>query len=74
MVKVKDAVHLDSVFFVDMIVTFRMKINEGNHNMKRLLAFFLMGIFLLSACETETGIKVHDAWIRAGAPGENGAV
>jgi len=42
--------------------------------MKQIIQIFLAAGFLLSACETETGIKVHDAWRRPTAQGENGAV
>ena len=42
--------------------------------MKHLFAIFMTGVFLLSACETETGITVYDAWIRDTAKGGNGAV
>ena len=42
--------------------------------MKRLLAFLLVGIFLLSGCESETGIEAHSAWMRPMAQGTNGAV
>lgn len=42
--------------------------------MKFVLSIFLTAVFLLSACETETGVEVHDAWIRATLQGENGAV
>ena len=42
--------------------------------MKQIIQIFLAAGFLLGACETETGIKVLDAWIRPTAQGENGAV
>jgi copper(I)-binding protein len=42
--------------------------------MKRVMIVLLITGFLLSACEAETGIRFHDAWIRATPQGENGAV
>jgi periplasmic copper chaperone A len=40
--------------------------------MKRFI--ILIGVLLLSACEAERGIEVHEAWIRPAAKGDNGAV
>ena len=34
----------------------------------------VIGILLLSACNTETGLKVHDPWIQSTTEGANGAV
>jgi copper(I)-binding protein len=42
--------------------------------MKRLYMILLVGILLLSACNSETGLKVHDPWIQSAAQGANGAV
>ena len=42
--------------------------------MKRTIPFFLIGVFLLSACGPEKGIEVHSAWARPTNQGENGAV
>jgi copper(I)-binding protein len=42
--------------------------------MKRVTILILIAVFLLSACETETGIRVHDAWILPTPQGENAAV
>lgn len=42
--------------------------------MKRLFVIVLLGILLLSACDTATGITVKDAWARPAAQGGNGAV
>jgi copper(I)-binding protein len=41
--------------------------------MKRIL-ILVIEILLLSACNTETGLKVHDSWIQSTAQGANGAV
>jgi len=42
--------------------------------MRCLYMILLVGILLLSACNTETGLKVHDPWIQSTAQGQNGAV
>ena len=42
--------------------------------MKRVLMMIVVGFFLLSACKAETGLKVHDPWMRATARGQNAAV
>jgi copper(I)-binding protein len=42
--------------------------------MKRLYTILMAGLFLLSACNTETGLKVHDPWIQSTSQGTNGAV
>jgi periplasmic copper chaperone A len=42
--------------------------------MKRLCMILLAGSLLLSACNTETGLKVHDPWIQSTAQEANGAV
>lgn len=42
--------------------------------MKRLYMILLVGILVLSACTAETGLKVHDPWIRSTVQGQNGAV
>lgn len=42
--------------------------------MKRFIILILIGVLLLSACEAERGIEVHEAWIRPAAKGDNGAV
>ena len=41
--------------------------------MKRTL-IVVMGILLFSACNTETGLKVHDPWMQSTTEGANGAV
>jgi copper(I)-binding protein len=41
---------------------------------KRILVLVLSILFLLSACGSETGIEVREAWMRPAAQGENGAV
>lgn len=47
---------------------------EANSDMKRVLMLITTAVFLLSACGAETGIEIHDPWIRPAAKGENGAV
>lgn len=42
--------------------------------MKRIFILITTGVFLLTACGTEKGIEVHEAWIRPAAKGDNGAV
>ena len=42
--------------------------------MKRVIVIVLLGILLLSACDTATGITVKDAWARPAAQDGNGAV
>jgi copper(I)-binding protein len=42
--------------------------------MKRLYMILLAGMFLLGACNAETGLKVHDPWIQSASQGANGAV
>jgi copper(I)-binding protein len=42
--------------------------------MKRIFILITTGLFLLTACGTEKGIEVHEAWIRPAAKGDNGAV
>lgn len=42
--------------------------------MKRTIRMIGAAIFLLSACAPKEGIEVRDAWARAAAQGENGAV
>jgi copper(I)-binding protein len=42
--------------------------------MKRIFILITTGVFLLTACGTEQGIEVHEAWIRPAAKGDNGAV
>jgi copper(I)-binding protein len=42
--------------------------------MKRLYTILLVGIFLLSACDTATGIEVSQAWARPAAQGGTGAI
>jgi copper(I)-binding protein len=42
--------------------------------MKRLLAVAPLGILLLSACGSATGITIKDTWARPAAQGGNGAV
>ena len=41
--------------------------------MKHIL-ILVMGILLLNACNTETGLKAHDPWIQSTIEGANGAV
>src|SRR5829696_2676330 len=41
--------------------------------MKHIL-ILVMEILLLNACNTETGLKVHDPWIQSTIEGANGAV
>ncbi len=41
--------------------------------MKRIL-ILVMGILLFSACNPETGLKVHDPWMQSTTEGANGAV
>jgi periplasmic copper chaperone A len=51
------------------------QIKRGNvKHMKRLIVIVLLGILLLSACDTATGITVKSAWARPAAQGGNGAV
>lgn len=42
--------------------------------MQRILVLVLAMSFLLSACSTESGIEVREAWARPAAQGENGAI
>jgi copper(I)-binding protein len=42
--------------------------------MKKLLVLAAASLILLTACAPKEGIEVRDAWARAAAPGENGAV
>lgn len=42
--------------------------------MRRTLILMLAGIFLLAACKTEAGLRIHNPWVRATVAGENGAV
>jgi len=41
---------------------------------KRMLSVIFIWVLLLSACTTEEGITVHNAWMRPTAQGENGAI
>lgn len=42
--------------------------------MKRTVELLFIAVLLLTACSPKEGIEVRDAWARAAAPGENGAV
>jgi copper(I)-binding protein len=42
--------------------------------MKRVLIIGLLGILILSACNTSTEIETHEPWTRPAAQGGNGAV
>jgi periplasmic copper chaperone A len=42
--------------------------------MIRISKLILTGVLLLSACGTEKGIEIHEAWMRPAGQGENGAV
>lgn len=42
--------------------------------MKRMIIVLVVSLTLLSACAPKEGIDVRDAWMRAAAQGENGAV
>ena len=42
--------------------------------MQRILVLVLAMSFLLSACSTESGIEVREAWARPAAQGENGVI
>jgi copper(I)-binding protein len=42
--------------------------------MKRIIPILLFVMILLSACGSEKGIEVHNAWIRPAAAGNNGGV
>jgi periplasmic copper chaperone A len=41
---------------------------------KRMMEVIFVAALVLSACTTEEGITVHNAWMRPTAQGENGAV
>ena len=47
---------------------------EGVFTVNRILAIIFMSALTLSACTSEEGISVHNAWMRPTARGENGAV
>lgn len=42
--------------------------------MKKLFSMILASVIFLTACTPKEGIEVRDAWTRAAAQGENGAV
>lgn len=41
--------------------------------MNRILAIVMVGILMLSACNTATGITIAEPWARPAAQGDNGA-
>lgn len=42
--------------------------------MKKIIIFFVTGVFLLNACSAATGIEISNAWTRPALKGGNGAV